>query len=224
LWFPAVGLALGGLVLVFDWLLRERLPGSVTSAIALALLFLSTRGLHTDGLMDAADGLLGGHTRERRLEIMRDARVGAFAVAAVVLVTLLKFSALIWLPYPHRAWGLLLFPLQARWAMTLAMYLLPYARAQGAGSALQGSAGLPTLVALVLTTVLSFVLGGWGGLVTLGVASGVAVAFGAVCAVLLGGMTGDTYGAVNELAEASVLITAVALVPYGWINPGAMLW
>ena len=92
--YPLVGLILGGLLLAADYLLGLFMPPLVRIALLLALWVILTGALHLDGFLDACDGLLGGFTPESRLEIMRDERVGAFALAGGVLLLLVKFSAL----------------------------------------------------------------------------------------------------------------------------------
>ena len=85
-----------GLVLMLVELGTSRIfPPPLTAALLVVLLLLLTRGLHIDGLMDVCDGLFGGTTPERRMEIMRDSRVGAFAVAGAAGVLLLKYGALV---------------------------------------------------------------------------------------------------------------------------------
>ncbi|MCH7512221.1 MAG: adenosylcobinamide-GDP ribazoletransferase, partial [Chloroflexi bacterium] len=80
-YYPAVGLLLGLLLVGVDIGARELFPVHLTAALLLAVLVVATRALHLDGFMDMCDGLFGGYTKERRLEIMKDTNVGAFAVA-----------------------------------------------------------------------------------------------------------------------------------------------
>ena len=84
-YFPLVGLVLGGILAALDFLLRPVLPGLLLSVVLITALIVLTRGLHLDGFMDTCDALLGGFTRERRLEIFKDSHVGAFAVIGVVM-------------------------------------------------------------------------------------------------------------------------------------------
>ena len=101
---------------------REVFPEFLSAAILLASLVAVTRGLHLDGFMDTCDGLFGGYTRQRRLEIMRDSQVGAFGIAGAVSLLLLKYGALVsllGLAEPGMEWALLLFPMVSRWAMVV---------------------------------------------------------------------------------------------------------
>jgi adenosylcobinamide-GDP ribazoletransferase len=223
-YFPVAGLLLGLLLVGLEWGSRELFPVYLTSALLLVLLVIITRGLHLDGLMDICDGLFGGYTPERRLEIMKDTHVGAFAVAGAASILLLKYAALLsllGLKEPGKASVLLLFPMLSRWAMVIVVGAFPYARSQGLGSPFhQGSARLATAVAGAVAVVAAVLLGGTGGAAMLVGVSLLAWLLGRGMAGMLGGgLTGDTYGAVNEIAEAAALIAAVALAPYGLIEP-----
>ncbi len=92
--FPAVGLLLGGLLAGAGWLLRDELGPGLTGWLLAALLLILTGGLHADGLADTADGLFGGHSPQRRLAIMRDSAIGAFGAAALIAVVGIKATAL----------------------------------------------------------------------------------------------------------------------------------
>ncbi len=199
--------------------------GPLTAAILLLALMVITRGLHFDGFMDVCDGLFGGYTRERRLEIMRDSHVGSFAVAGGTALLLLKYGALVsLLSYSGagKLWALLLFPLLSRWSMVILLQAFPYVREVGLGSPFHGEGGKPWIAvgfALLVTAGVSIFLGGIGGAAILIGVSLLAALVGWTMTRILGGLTGDIYGATNELVEATVLITAVAMLPYGLLRP-----
>lgn len=130
--YPLVGLMLGGLLAGADFLLGHLLPVQVRSALVLALWLVLTGGLHFDGFLDACDGLLGGSTPERRMEIIRDEHTGAYALAGGALLLLVLFSSLNSIASERWA-ALLLAPVLGRWGMTLAMVAFPYARPAGLG-------------------------------------------------------------------------------------------
>ena len=225
-YFPVVGLLLGLLLVGLERGAGELFPVYLTSVLLLVFLVVVTRGLHLDGFMDVCDGLLGGHTPERRLEIMRDSRVGAFAVAGAASLLILKYGALLSLlalseeSEPGKEWALLLFPMLSRWAMVIVAGAFPYARRQGLGSSLhQGSARLATTIAAVIVVIASPLLGGIGGAGLLLGVSVLAWMLGLAMAHLLGGLTGDAYGATNEMAEVAALVAAVALVRYELLEP-----
>ena len=142
-------------------------PPPLTAALLVVLLLLLTRGLHIDGLMDVCDGLFGGTTPERRMEIMRDSRVGAFAVAGAVGVLLLKYGALVSLTSlasPGKEMALLLFPAISRWTMVAALAAFPYARNHGLGSPFhQGTVFPATVLAALVATLIAILFGGIAG-------------------------------------------------------------
>jgi len=214
-WFPLVGLGLGALLAGAHRGLEAMGAGPLLSAgLVVALGVLATGALHLDGLMDACDALFGGRTREERLRILRDERVGAYGVAGGALALLVKTLALAEAPQPRLA--LLLAPTLARWGMAWALLLFPYARPEGLGRAFHAQvrpgdlAWASLLSALVLAGV-----GAWEGgarLPLLALASALP-AGGAVAWLALrrvGGFTGDLYGALGEAVETAVLI-ALAL-------------
>ena len=222
-YYPAVGLLLGLLLVGVERGAREAFPEYLTAALLLTVLVVVNRGLHIDGLMDSSDGLFGGGTRERRLEIMQDSRVGSFAVAGAACVLLLKYGALVSLltiTDAGKEWVLLLFPMLSRWAMVVNLGAFPYVRRNGLGSPFhQGKAVLPTSFAAATAILAAVLLGSVGGAGLLVGVSLLAWLLGRGMAAMLGGLTGDTYGATNELAEAATLIAAVGLLPHGWLEP-----
>src|SRR5512137_1301144 len=133
-YFPMVGALLGCVLALLDRGLNAVWPASVASALVLAAWVGLTGALHLDGFLDTCDGLLGGHSPEERLRIMRDERVGAFAVTGGVLLLLVKYAALAALP--GRAPALILAPTLGRWGMALAIAAFPYARPEGLGRAM----------------------------------------------------------------------------------------
>ena len=239
-WFPAVGLLLGLVLACLDLLMQwghplftdeqRQFPAVLSAAILVVALAALTRALHLDGFMDSCDALFGGFDRERRLAILRDSHVGAFAVVGAVSLLLLKVAAIMALPVAGRFWILLLFPCLSRWGMLLVLEFFPYARAQGIGVSFQPS-GAPSdrhglrlrsvraalkkrgqlLGGLLVVLAATVALAGPGGLALLAMATLIAIAMAVWASRLLGGVTGDVYGAVNETAEATVLILAAIL-------------
>ena len=149
--YPLVGALLGGMLAAADALLARILPIEVRSAILLALWIVLTGGLHFDGLLDAVDGLLGGDTPERRMQIMRDERIGAYGVAAAGLILLTMFGALNAIPGDR--WPVLLAaPVLGRCGISLSIVLLPYARKQGLGRDIKDNARPVHAATALLTT------------------------------------------------------------------------
>ncbi|MXX81388.1 MAG: adenosylcobinamide-GDP ribazoletransferase [Chloroflexi bacterium] len=213
-WFPFVGLALGAALVGLDAAAREGLPPIVIGALLLCALLILTRALHAEGFLDCCDGLFGGYTAEDRLRILRDTHVGAFAVIGGTALIAAKWSLLASTPDEARVGLLLVFPCLSRFGMLLTMAAFPYTRAQGVGTSLQQDGRTSHVAVGVITAVLaSVVFLGAGGLVLLGAVSVAALGLGRWLVGKLGGMTGDGYGAVNELGEVLALLLGIALVP-----------
>lgn len=209
--WPLVGAVLGacGAALASGALWLGVTPG-VTAVLVLALGAMLTGGLHEDGLSDTADGLFGGWTRDRRLEIMKDSRVGSYGVLALVLVTLARWSALTALLVYGDHWAALVATgAISRAPMALVMALMPNARGSGLSHATGRPAPGVAVVALGLATGLALAVLGWSALGPLVVAAGIMVVLSVVALRKIGGQTGDILGALQQLVEAGCL-TALA--------------
>lgn len=212
--FPLVGATLGALLGGIGFLLDRALPASPIAALLLVAGAAATGALHLDGLMDTADGAFGGHTRERRLAIMRDSRVGAFGVTAALLTGLGQYACLTQLTGVGRLIALVVAYTASRWAMVLALGLFPPARPDGLGVAFCAVAGRrPLLVATIFAVAVG--LGtGLVGILGLVAAGTVALAGGSLLTRRIGGLTGDTYGSLAVVSETAALYLAVALQAY----------
>jgi adenosylcobinamide-GDP ribazoletransferase len=218
LWFPAVGLLIGAVLVAIDRLAMKALPVVSVDVLLVVSLALITGGLHLDGLADAADGLFGGYTPERRLEIMRDVHAGSFAVIAIVSALALKWAGLAALPPNVRTETLLVVPCIARFAMLLTV-AAPYARSEGMGAIPHQRAGvLAVAVGGATAAVAAVLLLGLGGVYALALAIGVALGVGLVAKSMVGGMTGDLYGATVEISEVALLLLIAAFANRGWID------
>src|SRR5438309_6666621 len=130
-WLPVVGLLLGAILAGVDWALRlVGMDQLVGSTVVVVLLLVLSGALHADGLMDTCDAVFGHASPERRLEIMRDPRVGAFGVVGLVCVVALKIAAVYALPASIRLQLLLLAPALGRWSIVLLATVFPYGRAR----------------------------------------------------------------------------------------------
>ena len=211
-YFPLVGLALGGILAGLDFGARQVLPTEVVGALLVAALLLLTRAIHTEGFLDACDGLFGGYSREKRLEILRDTHVGAFAVIGGISLLLLKWSLLVGIPDEARAGLLVVFPCLSRFGMVTTMAAFAYVRKEGLGAAFQdGTSRWQVVSGLATAAAAAGLLLGPAGLLLLGGAITVSLRFGWWVSRMLGGMTGDAYGAVNEVAEVAVLLLGIIL-------------
>lgn len=208
-WFPFVGLVLGGLVALAYWLLSVYLSPLVTGALTLALWVALTGGLHLDGLADCCDGLLHASNAEKRLEIMKDSRMGAFGGIGLFLILLLKFSVLASLPKGGAVPAILLAASLGRWFIPLAGFQ-PLARPEGMGA--DFTSGLKKsslfwggLIPFVFTIYL-----GLHGLLAVGVTFLAVFFFLRFARIRIGGVTGDVFGLIVEVSETILLITLTA--------------
>jgi len=206
LWFPTVGLLIGLALLLVDRAAMRALPQPAVDVLIVVALVAITGALHLDGLADAADGLFGAYTPERRLAIMRDAHAGTYAIVAIVCVLALKWAGLASLPGEVRVEAILLAPCLARFGMLVAIGAFPYARAEGAGVAFRDALWPAQFSFATAVTVVA----------------AVALAFGAFASRLAGGMTGDLYGATVEISEAFVLLFIAATANRGWLDAWAL--
>lgn len=210
--FPLAGLLVGALAAaLYAAALWLGLTPWLAATLAVLAQVLATGGLHEDGLADSADGL-GGHDRLRRLEIMRDSATGSYGVMALVLSLGLRIGALTALAGPEAvAAALLAAAMLSRAAIGLSMRLLRPARADG----LSAAAGRPEWVIVVLAWCLAAALSlpGLGGAAVLALLAGAAVSALAITVAAwrrLGGQTGDTLGAVQQVSESVCLLLLCA--------------
>jgi len=206
--FPLVGLVLGGVLYGLEGGLRLIFPSQVVAVFVLAAWLLLTRALHFDGFLDTCDGLFGGFTSERRLEIMRDSRVGAFGVAGGGLLLLAKYAAILSLSHLS---GLVLAPVMGRWALSIAIFALPYAREKGLGRDMKDNVRWPQVTLSTAITVLAaWFFAGWTGLLAFALAAIVLWLGASFILRRIPGLTGDSYGALCELVELAVLLLFTA--------------
>jgi adenosylcobinamide-GDP ribazoletransferase len=210
-----IGLGPAALLLGLEWL---GVPHYFAATFAVAALVIVTGAMAEDAFGDAADGLFGGHTAERRLEIMKDSRHGTFGVVAIVLFLALRITAVGSVTHPLAAAGILLAaPLMARSGALWLTVALPPARVDGASAAAGRVSRQSFGIGAVFMVGLSFCLAGFAvGLAGLAAAYavGALVIWGwiGVCRRLVGGQTGDLIGALQSLLEIAVLTTFMVFV------------
>ncbi len=213
-YFPLVGLLLGVILFGLHYILTLILPAPVVCVLIIATLAILTGGHHVDGLIDTCDGIFGGKSREERLTIMSDTKVGAFGVTGAFLLLLAKYVAILSAPALP---ALLLMPAMGRWAMTHAIFSFPYARVSGLGlSFKQGISWQKFAIASFIALALSLLLMVWKGIVLLGTLYAVIYSIGQFIRTRIGGLTGDSYGAINELAEVITLLLIIMLGKLPW--------
>lgn len=187
------------------------------AALVVSAWALLTRFLHWDGLADALDGLWGGSTPQRRLEIMRDSRIGSFGAAAMLMTALVQVAAAAALIASGHLWVLVAAPVIGRFSISLAAWELPAARREGLGLTSMGAARVyDRLVAgasaLALLGLLSFGATSHAFIIVAagGVAAGMIVPRALARGV--GGMTGDLFGATVLLVESFILVVGALVV------------
>jgi adenosylcobinamide-GDP ribazoletransferase len=203
--YPVIGAALGGLVGTVAFALQQMGLSPLLSAIAAVAAGLWLTGaLHEDGLADCADGFGGGHTPARRLEIMRDSRLGTFGAAALMLALMAKVALLAELG-PGVAVAAAVGGAVSRVPMAWAPRLMPPARRDG----LSAGVGPPPLwsasLALAVGLGIAAGLSGFGVLAIAVAVTGAAGAVGWVARRCIGGQTGDVLGAMQVLGELAAL-------------------
>jgi len=218
-YYPLVGLILGGVLSVLYWILSSLLPLLLTDALIIGALAYLTGALHLDGLIDTFDGLAGGHrSPERRLQIMKTPDVGAVGVVAGIVMLLLQFAALASVPQSHIYISLFLMPVLSRWAMAYAVFRYPYGRENGMGKELKsGSNNWVLPIATISAFIFAVIIGGWLGLIVMAAVWLLTVLFAAFFKSKFNGLTGDTYGSINEMTEFAVLLLIVLFSFNNWL-------
>ena len=205
IFFPVIGFLLGLILVLVNVLLEPFARPGLSSVVLVTTLAALTRGLHLDGLGDTFDGLGAGGGRERMLRIMDDSHTGAFGLIAIVLLLFFKIHAIE--SIDHERWrALLAAPILGRWAMVLLGYRSKAAKV-GLGSTLIDHLStkhvfLATFVTLLLVAAVLRAT----GVVMMAWVAIFSSASKNYFYRRLGGVTGDTFGAVGELSETSVLV------------------
>lgn len=213
-YFPLVGLALGGILAGIDWSLALALPTSIVNAVLIIALLLLTGALHIDGFIDTCDALSGRTTPQERWRIMADSRVGGFGVVGAFCLLLLTYVSLGGVTEAYKMVALILMPALSRWSMVYAIFAFPYAKPAGLGRTFKEQANWKKL-ALATFVVLAATLGllaiknpelVFAGLALIFAVWLVATAAGLLLRRMFAGLTGDSYGAINEVTQVFVLI------------------
>lgn len=211
--WPLVGAVLGGIAaLVAGLALWLGFTPGVVAGLVLVLGAILTGGLHEDGLSDTADGLFGGWTPQRRLEIMKDSRVGSYGVLALVLFTLIRWSALATILSGGTLWALVAVGAISRAPMAVVMSALPNARDTGLSHATGRPSGTVALVGLAVAVGVTLLFAGWSTVAMLALVAAVTAFLARSAQARIGGQTGDILGATQQLAETAALAVLAAQV------------
>jgi adenosylcobinamide-GDP ribazoletransferase len=217
--FPVVGLLIGIILAGLYFVLRIVLPLPVVSALLVASLAIITGAHHLDGLIDTCDAMVAGKTREQRLDIMSDTRVGAFGITGVCLLLIMKYAAVL---SSIGLAPLVIFPVLSRWALVSAILIFPSARNEGMGFAAKNNATWPgfisaTVIALLINILFAGLIAGPVLMISI---FALISCLGLCLSRLYGGLTGDCYGALVEIGETLALLLIIALMPLIQHIPG----
>jgi adenosylcobinamide-GDP ribazoletransferase len=209
--FPVVGLLIGFIAAMLVFVLAAILPPFPACALIVIFLIAVSGGLHMDGLADTADGFFSARPRERILEIMRDSRTGVMGVIAVVCAIMLKVSLLVSLPHSTRLGIIFLMPLAGRCALVMMMTGIPYVRSEGGLATLfvKRRSWLHAIWAALFLVVAGFLVAKWMGMIAALATLAATALFSLYSLRKIGGYTGDTLGAVCEIAEIVPILVAV---------------
>lgn len=211
-YFPLTGCLIGVLLGGFAAALYF-LPPMTAAAILTAASVGLTGGIHLDGFADTWDGLYGGKNKDRSLEIMRDSRIGVMGAAGVFLLLLLKFSVFVSFP-SHELWKILIVSAAfSRWAQSFACAFFKYARDEGkALHFIYHARRADIVLGLIFVSALSFYFWKFRGVLFIFISFLPVFFFMKWIERRIGGMTGDTIGAVNEVAENVALVLGWSLL------------
>lgn len=208
LMLPLVGATIGALLLGLYTILGLSGTGNFLNAVLICIFLLSiTGGVHTDGLMDSADAYFSRRNKERRLEIMKDSRVGAFAVMALAVILLLKVAFLYEVLESGKQIGMLLLfiPVISRTLQSSMLYYFPYAKEEGLakmyGGKLKKSLGIILILLFVGMCAGMYFLAGLSALAIPGIALLYFIFYYFSVKKHFGGITGDLLGAFTEVSE-----------------------
>ncbi len=208
--WPVAGLAAGIIGALAIWL-TSGLPAGVSAAVGLTAMIMTTGAMHEDGLADTADGLWGGWDRDRRLEIMKDSRIGAYGVIALILSLLARWSLLATLIGAGVVWApLIAAAMLSRVPMVFLMTLMDPARPGG----LAGQVGQPpigaAMIAAALALIVALILSGGAAIWAMALAFLLVLGLALIAQAKIGGQTGDILGASQQISEIAALAVLAA--------------
>lgn len=209
---PLAGLAVALLgVLAFEIVNFLGVPTLPAAAVTLAAILLTTGLLHEDGLADVADGFGGGKTPERKLEIMHDSRLGTYGAAALLMSALIRWTAIANLvSHEQVLFGLIAAHVASRSIFARLLIDTPLASQSGLAATVGAISDNSAWLSLLIGAVSLLLLGPFAAFVTALVCVIAVVAFRQICLRQVGGLTGDTLGAAQQLVEITILVAASA--------------
>lgn len=208
--WPVAGLVVGGLAALVGAIALP-LGVGVAAALVLGAQAMMTGAMHEDGLADTFDGLWGGWDRARRLEIMKDSHIGTYGVMALLVVGLIRWSALAALLAAGAWWAVVVIAMLSRAPMAVLMAFMPNARGTGLAQSVGRVPRRSAVVAAVIAVGAAATMGMAGAAAVVAVVLVVA-ALAAVARAKIGGQTGDILGASQQLSEAAGLVVLAAML------------
>ncbi|PIZ16199.1 adenosylcobinamide-GDP ribazoletransferase [Candidatus Desantisbacteria bacterium CG_4_10_14_0_8_um_filter_39_17] len=217
--FPVVGIVIGILLVLFYAVLSQLMPAMPADVFVIIFWIFITGVLHLDGLADTMDGFYASTQKEKILKVMEDTSTGAKGVAALIILLLFKFALLSNIEGAAKIYSLILAPTISRYSMFIAIASSSPARKEGMGKLFIGKTGLAELIFSSIIMVL-ICLTSWFlplgqikmlGFIAVAVAVIITLTFVRYCNYKIGGMTGDTLGALNEIVEVAVLLSIVVV-------------
>ncbi|KJS23401.1 MAG: hypothetical protein VR72_00840 [Clostridiaceae bacterium BRH_c20a] len=214
-YFTLVGFIIG-IILFFTYKAGILLlPPVVVGAIVIIMQIIITGGIHLDGFMDTMDGLLSARPKEKVMEIMKDSRVGAHSVTALVALLILKYSIIVSLPKGYAPVFLLLMPVLGRWMLLYCLAFFPYAKKEGLGKIFWQNTSKSCWYLSAIFVLLVFII-----FLPIFYLFSILITFLIILtpALIINkhlmGHTGDTYGAINELTEVIFILVCLVLLKF----------
>ena len=208
--FFIIGAIIGSLQYAFFRLLGGHLPGYSISIVLILIDVFITGGFHIDGFGDTCDGFFAAKGRDKVLDIMKDSRIGTFAAIGIIINLLIKFEAYKFIAMNEELMGALLFvPVISRSAIAFLCFIGRPAKEGGLGNLFINNVGISQLIVNIIGAVAVGIVGGLR-ITTLGVylitALVVIYLFNRLCKDKIGGITGDSLGAINEIVTLAILL------------------
>lgn len=213
IYFPVTGLFLGLILSAFERLFYILNFGQFSiSVILVILLAILTGGIHLDGLSDTADAIFSRKNKEEMLKIMRDSHIGVMGVLSLLGIILLKISFLSSINIALKPAALLLMCALSRWSLVFSTFLFPYARQEGKAKVFfEGINFKIFLIATLITVSGAILIWKINGLLVFGIVALTSYIIARYIKNKIGGLTGDTLGAINEISETIILLTICIL-------------
>ena len=208
--YPVIGLLIGISAVLLRRLLMILFPSSFSIAVVLAFLVWISGGLHEDGLADTADAIGGGWTRDDRLRIMKDSRIGAFGASILILALLSKYAALTSMNAARLDASIITAQMLGRWAFLPMGYFNRYAH-EGLGSEfMKGLSSKAVIAGTLFSTVAAILLCRIQGLIALAITIAIMILASLFFRRRLGGVTGDCFGATFQFVEIATYAAFLA--------------